>query len=45
MIFMDFNYKSLVQLKKMTIEDVNSYYRNLRKYEYENNIPVKGIDS
>lgn len=41
---MDFNYKSLVQLKKMTIEDVNSYYRNLRKYEYENNIPVKGVD-
>lgn len=37
-----FEYKNLLQLKKLTLEELNSYYRKLRKYEFESN---KNLDS
>jgi hypothetical protein len=36
----EFNKKNLLKLKKMTLEELNSYYRMLRKYEYETNKPL-----
>lgn len=37
-----FEYKKFLQLKKMTLEELNSYYRMLRKYEFESK---KSLDS
>lgn len=39
-----FNKKNLLELRKMTIEEVEKYYLELRKYEFENNIPLKHIE-
>ena len=39
-----FNKKSILELRKMTIEEIEKYYMELRKYEYENNIPLKNIE-
>lgn len=36
----DFNYKKLLELKKMSIEELSSYYRKLRSYEYDRNKPL-----
>lgn len=41
---MEFEYKKLLELKKMKQEELNAYYKELRKYECENNLPVKGIE-
>ena len=30
-----FEYKNLIEIKKMSLEELNSYYRMLRKYEFE----------
>lgn len=38
-----FNKKNLLQLKKMSLEEVKKYYVELRNFEYDNNIPLKGI--
>lgn len=40
----EFNKKSLMELKKLSLEEVKKYYLELRKYEYENNIPLKGLE-
>ena len=39
-----FEKKNILELKKMTLEEVKKYYVELRKYEYEENIPIKGIE-
>ena len=36
----DFEYKKYLEIKRMSIEELNKYYRALRSYEYENNIPL-----
>lgn len=36
--------KSLLELKKMKLEEVEKYQRELRRYEYENNVPLRGIN-
>lgn len=36
--------KDKKELKKMSLEEVQSYYRNLRKYNYEHNLPIQGIE-
>lgn len=38
---MDFQKRNLIELYKMSGEELNHYYRMLRKYEYDNNIPLK----
>ena len=39
-----FDRKSLSELRKMTLKEVEKYYLELRKYEYDNNIPLKHIE-
>ena len=39
-----FEKKNILELKKMTLEEVKKYYVELRKYEYEEDIPIKGIE-
>ena len=36
----DFKYKKLKEIKKMSLEELNSYYRSLRSYEYDINKPL-----
>lgn len=36
--------KSLLELKRMKLKEVEQYYLELRKYEYENNVPLRGIE-
>lgn len=38
-----FEKKSMRELKRMPVDELSAYYRALRKYNYENNIPVKGL--
>lgn len=40
----DFEYKSLFAQRKMALAELQQYYRDLRKYECEENLPVKGIE-
>jgi len=40
----EFNKKSLLELKKLGLEELEKYQQELRKYEYDNNIPLKGIE-
>lgn len=40
----DFQYKSLLEIRRMALDELNLYYRELRKYEYLNNIDVKGVE-
>lgn len=39
-----FDKKSLVELQKLSLDEVKKYYLELRKYQFENNIPLKGIE-
>lgn len=39
-----FEYANLLKLKKMSLEELNSYYRMLRKYEYENQLPLESSE-
>ena len=41
---MDFDTKNLLELRKMKLEELEKYYRDLRRYECENNLPIKGIE-
>lgn len=36
--------ESLIDLRKKTLKELENYYLEYRKYEYENNIPLKGIE-
>ena len=36
--------KSILELLKMSLEELNTYYRKLRKEAYENNEPIKGVE-
>ena len=40
----EFNKKSLLELKKISLEELEKYQQELRKYEYDNDIPLKGIE-
>lgn len=40
----EFKRKKISELKKMQLEAVEQYYLELRKYEYENSIPLKNIN-
>lgn len=39
-----FKYKSLLAQRRMAIVELEQYYRNLRRYECEADLPVKGIE-
>lgn len=39
-----FEYKRLQQLKQMSLEELNSYYRMLRNYEFSNNKPLESSE-
>lgn len=41
---MPFEKKRLLELRRMSIEQVSEYYKELRKYEFDNNIPLKHIE-
>lgn len=36
--------KNLLELKKLSLEELCFYYRELRRYQYENNIPLKSSE-
>lgn len=36
----EFEYKKLIAIRKMTLEELNSYYRKLREYEYNKDKPI-----
>lgn len=38
-----FNKKNLLELRKMSIEQLKNYYLELRKYEYDNKVPLDKI--
>ena len=40
----DFDYKSNGELKKLPLEELKLYERQLRKYEYENDVPITDIE-
>jgi len=42
---MDFDKKNLLQLRNLELEELKKYYLELRKYQYENNVPLKGIEA
>ncbi len=37
----DFDYKKLSELKKLSLDELSAYYRQLRSFEYDNNKPLK----
>ncbi len=39
-----FDKKNILELRKMTMDEIKEYYLALRKYEYENNVPLKNIE-
>lgn len=39
----DFEYKTLKEQRRLAIKELERYYCELRKYEYENNIPLKNF--
>ena len=39
----DFDYKKLSELKKLSLDELSAYYRQLRSFEYDNNKPLKKI--
>ena len=39
----NFDKKSLLELRKMTLDEIKKYQLELRKYEFENEIPLKNI--
>lgn len=41
---MDFKKKSILELRKYSVEKISEYYMELRKYNYENNIPINNIE-
>ncbi len=40
----EFEYKTLIQQKKMALDELRQYHKDLRRYECENNITPKGIE-
>ncbi len=40
----DFEYKKMRELKKMQLQEVEKYYVEMRKYEYDNHIPIQNIE-
>ncbi len=40
----EFTYKSFLEQRKMALEELNKYYRELRKYEYYQDKDIKGIE-
>lgn len=39
-----FEYQKLKELKQMQLHELEEYYVQMRKYEYDNNIPLKNIN-
>lgn len=40
----EFHKKNLFELQKLNIEELSKYYSELRKYEFENKVPLKSIE-
>ena len=40
-----FKRKTIIELLKSSREELIDYYRNLRKFNYENEVPLKGIET
>ena len=38
-----FEKKGLLELRKLSLDELKKYYVELRKYEFENSVPLKGI--
>lgn len=41
---MHFNKKNMLELRKLTLEELCTYYMELRKYKYDSGISLKGIE-
>ena len=42
---MSFEKKSLLEKRRLTLEELEKYYMELRKYNFENNVPLKNIEA
>ena len=40
----DFDYKKFKELKKLSLDELSSYYRQLRSFEYDNNKPLESSE-
>ncbi len=40
----DFDYKKFNELKKLSLDELSSYYRQLRSFEYDNNKPLESSE-
>ena len=40
----DFDYKKFSELKKLSLDELSSYYRQLRSFEYDNNKPLESSE-
>lgn len=40
----DFEIKKKQELKKMPLEELEAYYRDFRKYQYQQGLPIEGIE-
>lgn len=41
---MDFTRKSLIELRKLSVDELSKYYMQKRKWEFEHKIPLKNIE-
>ena len=41
---MEFTRKNLLELRKLTIDEISEYYKNKRRWEFENNKPLTNIE-
>lgn len=41
---MEFTKKNLLQLKRLSLEELSKYYMQKRKWEYENSVPMSNIE-
>ena len=39
-----FEEKKLIEIHRMSLDELNRYYRYLRKYEFENNKPLESSE-
>lgn len=40
----DFEYKKFLELRKMKLNELEQYYLQMRRYEYDNHIPLKNME-
>lgn len=41
---LEFNKKNILELRKESVDEINKYYRELRKYEFDNDVELKSFE-